>query len=655
MKRFIYIIILFFLSLQGRSSELDSLKKELINENIDSSRIDLLLDLSWRYSKLNQDSGIYFAQHSLRLSKHIKDKKRMAKSLRFLAINYRKKGSYEKSLKALFDALKIEKQRGDHALSGSTLLGIGNNYYEQNQLDMAEKYWMEAIEYYQKGGMEGQASAVLSNLGALKSEQRQWQDAINYYRQALAIDEELGHQENIAGTMINMGDMYFQMDSSESQLKSAEAWFKQALDKYIELNNRNGEAAALISMAQLEAKRSQFKIAEAHAKRALHIYKETSNRIRENQCYEILYKFYKKEGDYKNAFEYQNCYLLLKDSILNEVSTRQINELSVRYETAEKEKMLAKQQLEITKQSDEILLKNLIGIGLIIGVVLLIVLSIFIFLRFRDKHRANILISEQKEIVEKQNANIVSSINYARNIQHAILPSAHQIAQHFNDSLVLYRPKDVVSGDFFWFNKGKDHTIIVVADCTGHGVPGAFMSMLGVSLLNEIVVENNIIETNIILDELRKKVIKSLKQEEEDSQSDDGMDISIIRLDSNRNIQFSGTSTPLLISDGTTVKQINPGFQSISYIPVSQPKFKSFHVTLQDNEKLYLVTDGYMDQIGGENFEKFGLSRLKEMLLVHHSEPMEKQKQFLNTTINEWISTSDFKQIDDICIVGIQL
>jgi len=269
-------------------------------------------------------------------------------------------------------------------------------------------------------------------------------------------------------------------------------------------------------------------------------------------------------------------------------------------------------------------------------------------------------ILEQKNEIEHQKEEITASIHYARRIQLALLPPQQNVSKAFSDFFLLFKPRDIVSGDFYWFTEKNNISVIAVADSTGHGVPGAFMSMLGIAFLNEIVnkeLENehiNNISADKILNELKNKVIKSLRQSDENSESKDGMDITVCVVDKkHKKLQFSGANNPLIIVRNQELTE-HKGDKMPAGIYFGKDKnFTNTIISLQPNDCLYMFSDGYQDQFGGEHNRKFMKKNLKNLLLNISTKEMKEQKEELENQLIKW--QNNIKQIDDIIILGIKI
>ncbi len=263
---------------------------------------------------------------------------------------------------------------------------------------------------------------------------------------------------------------------------------------------------------------------------------------------------------------------------------------------------------------------------------------------------------KQKEELEEKNKDITDSINYAKRIQEAILPQMELKEALFPESFILFHPRDIVSGDFYWFAEKNGKKIIAAIDCTGHGVPGAFMSMIGTSFLNEIVNERGITEPGMILNKLRDLVIHSLKQSDAENRANDGMDISLLCIeekDGKASAEWAGANNPLwLIREGQLI-EYNPDKRPISYFRGLTLPFTNHSIDLRKGDALFVFTDGFADQFGGPKGKKFKYRQLKEVLLAMQAEPMRKQGEILLGTFNNW--KGQLEQIDDVLIVGLRI
>lgn len=334
---------------------------------------------------------------------------------------------------------------------------------------------------------------------------------------------------------------------------------------------------------------------------------------------------------------------------------------------ADQKRRIETQKGQINEQLHELGMQRVI---LIMGfVVLLLILGIaYVLYRNSMQRKKSIvqlseqhaIVSAQKDQIEKILFELTDSIRYALRIQNAVLPNEQTIRGTIpGDFFVMYKPKDIVSGDFFFVDRRGDWTLVAVADCTGHGVPGAFVSMLCISLLNEIVKQQEIMRADIILNELREKVITSLQQKGIQGEQMDGMDISLLLIN-NKTLKchWSGANNPLYVVPSNTNKleELKPDKRPIAIYP-DMKEFTNHEITANRGDVFYLFTDGYSDQFGGEKGKKFMSRNFKNLLVEHAHKPMNEQGEILDSTIENWkrANGADFEQIDDITVLGIRI
>ena len=257
----------------------------------------------------------------------------------------------------------------------------------------------------------------------------------------------------------------------------------------------------------------------------------------------------------------------------------------------------------------------------------------------------------QEEIKEK-NKTIVDSLNYARRIQQAVLPDPGLLDTLCKEHFIFYRPRDIVSGDFYWIKQIKNFIFIAAADCTGHGVPGAFMSILGVSLLNEILGKSKLDQPNEILNRLRKKIKSSLHQTGADNDQKDGMDMALCMIDTETSeLQFAGAFNPLYLIRNGELHEYKGDRQPIA-IYENEISFTNHTINIQNNDIIYIFSDGFADQIGGPKDKKFKIQNFKQLLLEINANSMERQFEIIEKTFNDWKGNNE--QLDDVLIVGMR-
>jgi serine phosphatase RsbU (regulator of sigma subunit) len=263
-------------------------------------------------------------------------------------------------------------------------------------------------------------------------------------------------------------------------------------------------------------------------------------------------------------------------------------------------------------------------------------------------------IESQRDIINEKNASITSSIKYASHIQNAVLPPLELIDKLLPDNFILNKPKDIVSGDFYWIAEKDNKIVFTVADCTGHGVPGAFMSLLGITFLNEIVNVEGITRSNDIVTKLRERVVHSLQQGRKDIPTSDGMDIVLCVLDPQRKkIQYTGGMNNLIYIRDGKLEVVRSDRTSVCVLYNNSEPFTMKEFDYKPGDVFYLFSDGYPDQFGGEHDRKYFVHRFYVTLLDIHRLSMSKQKEMLEKNLKEWMR--DNEQTDDITVMGIRI
>ena len=370
-------------------------------------------------------------------------------------------------------------------------------------------------------------------------------------------------------------------------------------------------------------------------------------------------------GDGIKASEYYKKHERTRDQ-----SNKTLNDSRVKFETAQQEKeiQLLNRQQEVNQKlikAKEIETKQqrLIIYIFIVGLLFIVVFLMIVINQYRQKKKANIKLGEQKLLLEDQKRNIDDSINYAQRIQEAVLSLNDTTGTILDKSFVLFRPKSVVSGDFYWATIVNEWAIIAVADCTGHGVPGAFMSMLGVSFLSEIVRKSEINQASQVLGELREYIIDALKQQGRIGEQKDGMDIALCAINiKTLECQYSGANNPLYVFKKSSLNliEIKPDKMPVA-IYDKMDDFTNHTIQLEKGDRLYLFSDGYADQFGGVKGKKFMKKSLKELIFKTSSLGINEQCRALESELDKWMLFPDIttglshEQIDDITLMGVEI
>jgi len=317
---------------------------------------------------------------------------------------------------------------------------------------------------------------------------------------------------------------------------------------------------------------------------------------------------------------------------------------------SQKEEQIREQDEKIVLQAEAIQTQKIIILAAALALLLVFGLVYFIWRNYRNKKKANILLQAQRDQIAYQKKHITDSIEYAKMIQTAILPSMELFSRHL-EHFVVFKPRDIVSGDFYWAEEVDGKYLIVTADCTGHGVPGAFMSMLGISLLNEIIISKEIIRPDKILNKLRDKIVEALKQESS-SVIRDGMDMTICLFDRNTfQLQFSGANNPLYVVSEGELTQIKGDKMPVAIHDIIEP-FSLHRIQLKKGDTFYTFSDGFVDQFGGQERKKFLAKNFRKLLLSIQHLSMIEQGNRLDDVFTEY--RKDIEQVDDVVVIGVK-
>ncbi|MBA3706507.1 MAG: tetratricopeptide repeat protein [Bacteroidetes bacterium] len=632
------------------------------------------------YNQSDYKLALDYHSRALKIREKTGNKIPIGNSYNNLGITYWKLGNNEKALESHLKSLKIMEEVGYMDGIKNSYNNIGLIYYDKKNYDQELKYYFKALKISEELGDKAFISTCYNNIGIAYKNQgiiastkveanNKYQQALDNQIKSLKIKEELEDKQGIGASYNNIGSIYINLGKIALNKQTSENYYKQALENYLkslqigkEINDKDLQSIGLNNIGSIYMMQNKLEESYASLTNALQIAKEIGTKINIKDDYAALSDLFDKKHDYKKALEYHKLYTDLKDTLLNETSGKQIAEMNTKYDTEKKDKELLQKDAEITKQQSESEKQQLQRNTFIIGFGLMLVLAFFIFRSYRQKKEANAqleikneAISKQNTEIEKKNTVITDSIEYAKNIQQAILPGKEELEKHFQNYFILYKPKDIVSGDFYWIHEQEEQVLLAVADCTGHGVPGAFMSLMGHNLLKEIVTNKKVVSPSVILDELNQKILKTLKQDSKNTSAKYGMDIALICWDKKKNIlEFAGAHNPLYVLRNKETIQLKADARSIGSFARDQEKgFTNQSIELQKEDMLYLFSDGYVDQIGGTENKKFFSHPFRAVLEGISSQDVISQQQLLETTITEW--QGDKKQTDDMLVFGIRV
>lgn len=678
---------------------IDSLHALIQTQPVDTVLANAYLLLGEKYASSELDSMIYYTRKSLAITTDkIKaaphEEMNLYKLLRASSLNnigyaYKKKGAIQKALGYYQQSLAIKEELGLEKNIPVTLVNIGSILHDQGNIPKAIDYYSKAMQLCEKVGNNQILPYALNNLARVYEQQEEYDKAFEYYNRRMEIDKALGNKTGIATVYNNIGVL----NQTLNKLDDAIDCFEKSLAIRQEIGAKRGIATSFHNLGVVYDMLGENEKAFEYLNKSLairkeagytkgiavclrslgYLYLETNDvvlaiengnqtlRLSEGMGFlegmkegsKLMWLAYKKLGAYSLAMDHYRKYITLRDSIYNEKTQKAAlkqqlqyeydkEELSIRMEE-EKERALAAKEKE---KKTLIIYVATGGMGLVLVFALLLSSRLLVIRRQRNT------IEKQKEVVALQNKDIVDSINYAERIQHSILPSDELLKNTFSNSFVMYKPKDIVSGDFYWVQEKNETVFFSVADCLGSGVPGAFMSIVGTSLLSDALANTELQNPAEILNKVQKEYVQALELSEENALSSGDMRVALCAWNKNGTLQYSAANMPMLLVREGEIVTTKVDKNGIGFSGDVEVVFENHTLSLQKGDTVYLYSDGYQDQFGGGKGKKFKAAEFKKLLLNNYKEPMEKQKQILLETIRKWRGSTE--QMDDILVMGIQ-
>lgn len=580
------------------------------------------LAIIYRYQG-NYSASIENHLNALKIREKINDIRGIARSNLGLGSINDFLGKKELALNYKFKAKKLFEEAKDTIFTAIACHHIAGLYFDLGKIDEAEKYnGMALMVFIKKFKLSGMADAY-TLAGQIYESRKEYADAINNYKGSLSSKTFLGLRDGIIDANFRLGVVYFKMKDIAK--------------------------------------------AKKHLNTGLVLAKQIGSKSSISDIYKHLAMVDSLSNNYASAYSNYKLYIAYKDSLVNQASAEKISQLQSDFENdkIEQIKKREEEQKEALRKDREyqqkVILYSISG-----GLILVLVFFLFLFRSYQQKQKINNelivkneIIEKQKHIVEEKQTEILDSINYAKRIQYSLLASDKLLKENLANYFLFFKPKDVVSGDFYWgstitnSNGGKNF-ILVTADSTGHGVPGSIMSMLNIACLNEAINADKLTQPADILNATRKKIIAHLSNDGSIEGGKDGMDCSLVSFDfNNKRICYAAANNPVWIVRNKmfiplTADRMPIGKHDKDAIPFSQGEFK-----LESGDMVYTLTDGYPDQFGGPKGKKFKYKQLEELLVSISDKPLNLQRQVLEKTFDEW--RGNLEQIDDICIIGVSI
>jgi len=596
------------------------------------------------------DKAILYGRESLKLAHKYKQDSIASLIDNNIGIAFDYKGDYSQALSHFFSALRVAERIKDKNNQAYILSNIGLIYNSQEQYEKALQYHKESLRIRRELKFKKGISASVNNMAIVFMNQKKYEKAIHYYHESLSIDHELHDSIGLADDYNNLGVCY----QEKKDFKRSEFYQLKSLQIREKLNQQLGVATSKLNLGVLAIKNGKLAEGEKYLNESKAMAQKLGAKEILKSAYQSLSELGDKRGDYKMAFEYLYQFNDIQKELADENNIRKQTQEEMNYQFDKERETQRLNQLKTALENKKKQEQSLI-INWAIAIVGILILgfSFILYRRWNEVKKQKVIIEEKNRQVEEKNHEILDSINYAKRIQTAILPSAQLRAKVLPDHFVFYEPKDIVAGDFYWLEETKDSIIFAVADCTGHGVPGAMMSVVCHNALNRSVKEFGLRLPGEILDKTREIIVDELSKNQQDVS--DGMDISLCTWNKSSNeITWAGANNPLWIwkKESNEIVEIKPNKQPIGKHFDMQP-FTSHPVALEKGDRIYLITDGYADQFGGPESKKFKSKNLKNLLVQISTEKIQLQIDILKSTFFKW--KGELEQIDDVCIMGIEI
>lgn len=683
----VLFILLVFLTLPSFGQSIKELKEDLNNAKSDSQRMSLLYELSSKYQFNDNEKAISYAEQLLELAKKKKDTSQIIIGNAMIAYSYYNLGALDKALKIQLECLQLAKAMNSEKMIDYIISHLAVTYDEMGNHAKALEYYRLNLNYGKENDLPEDQMIALLNIADMYVRLEKY-DSAEYYAEKAVEFEELSDDYYNSIAFLNYGVALERNNDFDKAL----IYLLRGLEiQYTSDPDFAAMSEAYLTISKIYIKKKQFSNALQFADSSIHLAKKSESNYFLRKGYEERSKINKALGNYQEAYFDLKQFVETNDKIYNEETTEKFLELQELYEAKQRdaEINLLKQESELSKES--ITQKNIVILGSLI-ILLLLALSLAVYIsRNRLKQKALTLLNSQNReieernfqlgemteelksqkeeiethrdqlseaysILEKRNQDVTDSINYAQKIQNSLLPDLKTIKKSLPESFIFYKARDIVSGDFYWFHQkkteGKEIKFIASIDCTGHGVPGAFMSMIADALLSQVIIELDFNQPAEVLTEMDRRLRIMLKQDE--SYGNDGMEIGLCAIYDGK-LVFSGAGHKLIYFENGALNTVRDNRYSIgeSFISHQKMKFRDHTISIDNPIMVYLFSDGIQDQFGGKKDKKFGIKRLRENLETIHKDSVNKQELHIKEMVENWKGAEE--QVDDMLLIGFRL
>ncbi len=605
--------------------------------------------------------AIEYNNKSLKIFEEIDDKKGITHSLDNIGLCYKKQNDFIKSLEYYNKALKIKEIIKDKSGLGQSYNLIGGINKEQGDYTSALENFTKGLKVSEEFGDKKQIAYALNNIGVIYLRQKNYPMALEYALKSMEKSKEVGSPDNMRFAAELLFDVYSATGNYQLALEN----YKLFIQMRDSINNITTQKASIKQQSKYEYDKQT-----ALAKISFEKTQDSLNLIqkRKMDLQALEFEYQQKQANAKSEEERRQ--LKFEEELKRQQIESNFREEQATKEAEHKRKeaaAIAEQEKKEVIAKEEKEKQKVILFSVLAGLFLVIVFAVFMFNRFRvtqkqkniielkekETQQQNEVIKIQKHLVEEKHKEITDSINYAERIQRSFLATEKQLNENLNNYFVLFKPKDVVSGDFYWSAKlNNGNFALVTADSTGHGVPGAIMSLLNVTSLEKAIEH----QTNPadILNHTRQTIIERLKKDGSEEGGKDGMDCSLLVFDfNNKQLLISAANNPVWVIRNNEMIEIKPDKMPVGKNDKQDQSFTTHTIELQKGDSIYTLTDGFPDQFGGEKGKKFMSKKLKELLLANVHLSIAQQKELLDSTFKNWVG--DLEQVDDVTVIGIKV
>ncbi|MCZ8286628.1 MAG: SpoIIE family protein phosphatase [Bacteroidia bacterium] len=653
-----------FLQLSAQQHAFDSIRRLIPSEKAPAKKALLLIAAAKSIYNSAPDSSIGYCEEAEQISRKHHLDVQLAYSLncecRYLLL----KGDLEATVEKLNAAIALFEKHGEQTgLAKSYSLksiALGRLHKTKEELD----YLLKAKAIYESSADKEGHVSVLLNLANTYCK-------IKNYDAAIAALEEIRHMKLPSGETdfyleLNYGNVY----DMKQEYRDALLHYERARQAAVAYHMTDSEITGLTQLGATYLKLNDLKNAGEYYRAAIALAQNHHLLVEEKDALEGMVHLYEQEKNYLSAFEALKRYKLLDDSLFNIDKVNSIHQMEQKLRLSEKEKIIAEQGFSLEKEKTALAEEKNRAFLLLAGLALAASVCLFLIYYSRKIKRLLSLIrfqkkevELQKEIIESKNKDVMDSIHYARHIQGSMLPSAKAMEHLFREHFILYKPKDVVAGDFYWTESIGGMPAILVGDCTGHGVPGAMVSIVACNALNRAVKEFGLSDPAKIFDKVNELMQETFSKSDYDVS--DGMDAALCLFDERAmKLHIAAANNPvwLVSPPGITtalweepwkLSQVSADKRPIGKFRDEVLPFERKTVSVEKGEMIYLFSDGYADQFGGSKGKKFKYKHLQELLTSIARLPLNQQRETLETALKDW--QGDHDQVDDILIVGIRV